>query len=269
MYLNGVIQTGATGATLNDTVATKIGSNPAGASLYSGTMDVAQVYRPTCLTAQEAADFYTHSTYNYRNKAIGDWPMRDAQDDPGVKTLDVSGNNNHLLYYAGVTKRTKRGYDGDGSVTGYMETTSDIRERDGISFCVPFAGDIGAGARYILYHEVDIGGFRLGIRVSATGEFQIVHNAGGLVSSTGVFLRPGLNIISLDIDSLLKGILYINGENVFEVSVILAGNGGKLQIFRDSLPIVGSVFSTLVTDSLTPLQVADLHGKMMRSINRI
>lgn len=75
----------------------------------------------------------TSSVYNYVNNAKVWLPMMAATHDPvNVRTLDVSGNNNHFRFADGVTssafptKQSQRGYFFNNAASQYMYSLNNL-----------------------------------------------------------------------------------------------------------------------------------------------
>jgi hypothetical protein len=227
------------------------------------------------LNEQEISDFYNNSTYNYRNKAVLDLPMRNAQDNVGVKTLDVSGNENHAVFGAGAatpTKLAKRGYYFDGG--DYMTSPSpeggdfDI-SGGGTICCLIKPGDLSSN-QYIIntaYSSLN----RYGLFLSG-GSLRFRFGVWNTVSSD-YLLSGGHYSICAIFDGVNTSYMYINGiqQSGSTGLSLVPTSGGVVIGARADLAInffKGSIYHMLVADDiLTPLQVADLHNEMMRSIN--
>jgi hypothetical protein len=98
----------------NSATELQIGAG-AGASFFDGEIKYVKIFH-ALLTAQEAADYYDETIYNYRNRAVADWPMTAATHDPsGSRTLDVSGNQYHAGFQGTPTKLATHGYNLNGS----------------------------------------------------------------------------------------------------------------------------------------------------------
>jgi hypothetical protein len=272
LYLNnnliGSVGTAWTPKVVNELY---IGSANNGAALFEGAILEFKVFK-SILIPQEITDFYTHSTYNYRNKAVLDLPMRAAQHVAGDRTLDVSGFGNDAFFNGGApAKLSKRGYRGFGS--SRMDVLDDASVRPtkftAAILCrssqrgnnVIFeSGDGNAG--FSIQRQVDnaavvsIGGSladsnnNTKLSDGAPHTYIVTHEGAG---QTSIFL-DGVYDVAVDNTSTP---LYVNGGlNIFSRDGLFGYNGDIYQI----------IFWNFV---LTPIQVADLHGKMMRSINAV
>lgn len=127
VWLNGVlVSNAATVWNPTEVIVFDIGIRSATGGRFAGTISKFQIYNRK-LTAQEVADFYNGTVYDYRNQQSLHLPMGMDQHDPSnVRTLDVSGNARHATFGDGVTPTTyptklgdRHGYDFDGG-SDYM-----------------------------------------------------------------------------------------------------------------------------------------------------
>jgi hypothetical protein len=270
MILDGAIQSGTSGVTLTDVVGSNMGSNAQGTGLANATIDVVKVFKQD-LDQSEAIDFYTHSTYNYRDRASVILPMRAAQHE-ATKTIDVS-NGNNATFYGGITKRANRGYALDG--TGYMiiphddtlnfgtgdfsiSTTFKVNQASNQTF---FDKGFGDSSNRLLFsiltgnYQFYVGGMKALYGVSKIGEIKTL---------TGV--RDGDNLYLY-----LDGELVANssGAGLIDVSVSTDAYIGSRSVSPTNY-INGDLYSFELFDlALTPLQVAYLHQNMMLGINQV
>lgn len=123
VWLNGtqVLTTGATAFTLTVPTAMYVGARSTVANYFLGTIHSLQFYNQK-LADQECEDLSNGVTYQYLDGATGIWPMDSLRHDPtNVRTLDISGNDNHAVFGDGATANTypvkvarRRGYTLDG-----------------------------------------------------------------------------------------------------------------------------------------------------------
>jgi hypothetical protein len=234
------------------------------------------------LTDQEVSDFWTHSTYNYRNKAVLDLPMRAAQHE-STQTLDVSRNNNHAVFGAGAaapTKLAKRGYSTDGGDCMVSPVGEFVSGGDYSSFVVCRLATPASNAAIMSIENTALSEFagnyifiksnstmRVGgpfageyaeLSGIAIGQLLIVigvYSGGTSVRAwlNGVEGTPNTGSFSSTINSDTKMTHFVRGN------LVTAPCGSGTEIYQ----------SGIIPFALTPIQVADIHGKMMRSINRI
>jgi hypothetical protein len=254
-----------------------LGSDYTGSSVFKGKITKFQVYK-SALADQEVSDFWTHSTYNYRNKAVLDLPMRAAQHE-STQTLDVSGNDNHAVFGAGAaapTKLAKRGYSFDGG--DYGRSSSGLFADTGLltmACAVSLDNATRQSVFYIGEGVSDVGGL---IQYESSLNTFCFYSGGGTSDdrACGTAMSPaGLHIIIGIYDGTNTRII-IDGREGTNAGIPQApGITASMEAFIGTLGNFtqhtnGNIYRCIAFDfALTPLQVADLHGKMMRSINRV
>jgi hypothetical protein len=248
-----------------------IGSYSGGTLAFPMAITRFEIYK-SLLTSEECTDFYNHTTYNYRDRASVILPMRAAQHE-ATKTLDVSGNGNHAVLGTGAskpTKRSKRGYDFDGG--DWMVLGDNLSSCNELSITIPFITSPDSSARYLwTITESDNVTMGVALRVKNTGELQLVHNSGITITSTGLFVSGGLDIVTVTIDSLDKAYITKNQTNrTSEISLNINDRSGEFVISRKSFSLIGSILGFEANcEVLTPLQIADLHIDMRLGINQV
>jgi hypothetical protein len=230
---------------------------PATVGSFLGKFAGFKVFK-SILSAQEVDDFHNHTTYNYRDRASVILPMRAAQHE-ATKTLDVSGNGNHAVLGTGAskpTKRSKRGYDFDGG--DWMVLGDNLSSCNELSITIPFITSPDSSARYVwTITESDNVTMGVALRVKNTGELQLVHNSGITITSTGLFVSGGLDIVTVTIDSLDKAYITKNQTNrTSEISLNINDRSGEFVISRKSFSLIGSILGFEANcEVLTPLQI--------------
>jgi len=120
VYLNNVLvmDSDATAWTPAEETIFNVGASSAPDDEFDGRISKFKIFHAK-LTADEAEDYWTHSTFDYLDGATAVYQMRTEDHDAGNhQTLDSTGNGNHLTL-------------GDGAGTG--EPTK-ITSKDGYSF---------------------------------------------------------------------------------------------------------------------------------------
>ena len=282
IYLNGVfLQNSASAFTTPSPTSFFVGASSAGNSWFKGTIKQVKVFN-RLLTASDALNYYNGTTYTYRNRAILDLPMLAAQHDAAnVRTLDVSGSANHATFGDGSTgttyptKLTERGYSFDG-VDDYMELT-DVNTLE-------FTDD--ETIFYIAKNMIS-NGYVYSTRIDAIGGFSSYLDAGLLVKpvlgstiQTGASTIVGTEFFSgcVTRNSNISTITYLNGIHDGNAGITGSYTNGTRQLIGArgvagggiSFPAVGDILSLLRFDfALSPLQIADLHHRMMKGVNRV
>jgi len=251
--------------------ALSIGADIGGGSYFSGKWTEFKVFK-SLLIEQEISDFWNNTTYNYRNRAVLDLPMLNAQHQEGIQTLDVSGNNNHAVFGGGAadpTKLSKRGYSFIGD---YMTLTDNLSSQSSLCICGMIKLLNLPGIRYIWTIREDDADIGVALSVSSSGALQWLHNSGGSFANSGEAIdasRPHSFVACIDSSDNAK-IAIDGGDYSAPDSLTIANRDGEFFLTRNSSAAQCYYYQFLVFPfALTPLQVADLHGKMMRSIQRV
>jgi hypothetical protein len=243
------------------------------------------------LTAQEIADYNAGRTYNYRNRAVADWPMLAAQHDTSNdRTLDVSGNQFHAQFGDGSTpgtfpqKRDNRGYQFDGagdymtcgdvlaSYTGSLTITI-LVETDSITGFRGYCARANAPTNVNYYLRNDDGKLEFYFRNDVdTNNYQY--------QTTGDPIHVGLQHVAFchtwgDENSTR---VHIDGEQVNGAWI----SGGDQYPLQNAFPFnigmrdVGNHYFSggilclkVWFDCLTPLQIADDSIRMINQVNEV
>ena len=284
VWLNGnnILDEDDTAWTQNSDTTLNIGASSGGAGFFDGKMNSFKIFK-SLLTAQDALNFYNNSTYNYRNKAILDFPMGMAQHDPtNVRCLDVSGNGKHAQFGDGSTpttyptKLSKRGYSGAGD---YMITDSGIVSSTPATITMvivtrgsslttdqmPFGFEANGGA--------DIGGL---FQFKDDEMIFYCGSAGATASSKTAINFASLNV-SVGVNDGTNTNVYVNGTKGANATSPIATNASSdsyASIFNRqgsiSGGLAGDMLCCIVFDfGLTPLQIQDLTINLMKQINDV
>jgi len=249
------------------------------------------------MTAKTALDSYNNATYNYRNEAVGDWPMEMAQHDPSnVRTLDVSGNGYNATFGDGTTSNTiptktqERGYD--NIATSYLNL-GDVAalETQDFGFAVIYDKTV-LGATYApisVQYNSQAGyasGWSLQDVTDGSLTFYKSTTSGGsqtATTSTAIFGMEKLFVVGSKIGTSLK--IWVNGTLItdntlasatvnYTTSTTKATSIGARNSDTGTpgfgLNLVGHYYDgAIFPGGLTPIQAQDLTIDMMKKINNI
>lgn len=182
VWLNGtqILSNHATAWNPDQPPALRVGADIAGASFFPGTIHSVQVYKAK-LTAQEAADFYNRSAYNYLESALGIWQCRSEDHDPtNTQTLDSSGNGNHLTLVSAPPKISDRhGYRFDGATDGFSRADDNTFDPGTNPFSIIAHVKPNALAGYII-NKGWAGSYGWGLGLTGTGQLYSFVSANGV-----------------------------------------------------------------------------------------
>jgi len=238
------------------------------------------------LTAVEITDYESNSIFNYGKDAVLNLPMGIAQHDAvnGI-TYDVSGHNNHAQFGDGSTAGTfptkiseRRGYSFDGS--DYLQVNNPVIDMnaDFSLSCVVKLDDLTGYMGIMARRDAGDDGVYI-FYVFGSNEFRVQYNSVGVDSGVLDGMHGGYISVTVTFDVSGSMVLYVNGIEVDSADISAEIVAVTSQIFfLGSLPIadvpsaflIGDVLSANIYDScLTPLQVADLHLRSIKSFNRV
>jgi hypothetical protein len=280
-YLNGV-KTYSSDVSSLSTAALEgtlvIGARNDGADhFWAGGLQDLKVFKGTVLSAAEHDAYHNNSTYNYRNQAVLDLPMR-AEQHEATRTLDVSGNGNHAVFGAGAatpTKLAKRGYKSDTNDIIKVSDCATCRPGGSFSIAVLCRG-FTPGNRVIF--ESGDGNAAFSLQQFINDNFSFSVGGGYYESAThGLALDGTARTVIAVYESADKTVsIYISGKDdtgplVVPIADPIYTNGGINILSRNgAFGWSGDLYqSMLFARALTPIQAADLHGKMMRRINLV
>jgi hypothetical protein len=256
VILNGV-QFGTAGIAYTAALipSLSIGANYAGGSKFLGSIHSIKFFKHNSsgelLSAAEAENYYSRSTFTYRNKATCILPMGAAQHDAtNLKTLDASPNGQHFSWTAGATAPTKLatvGYSADGG-----DTFSNATVVANSTYTVALVMKHSSATGYMADWR---GGGGTGyIRLGSAVLLQVSSGTAYVNGKASTVLAPGsFNII------MVTGVT-INGP---AGTKLLADNAG-------ATGITGSIHGYAVwPGTLTPLQVRDYTMILAAGINRV
>jgi hypothetical protein len=273
LYVDGVLQATtdtATGITYpTASVVFQIGRYYSNDNSWHGTVKDLKIFNEA-LTAQEAADYYNDENYNYMDSAVVHLPMTAAYHDPtNVRTLDATANGNNATFGDGSTSSTyptklsKRGYSFDGG-TDYL-TLGDISASTWAAAFLIKVDSSTASYNRIMGQA----SFQIDIAIGTTDTLAVYD--GGWKTCTEPF-HLGLYssaIITYDGTSL---IMYQNGIQCYSATAGRALSGatkiGSSDAAGDNID-ADILEAAIISKPLTPLQVADLHVRMMRQVNNV
>jgi hypothetical protein len=236
------------------------------------------------LTPEEILDYYNESVFDYEREAVLNLPMGLAQHDvDNNRSLDVSGNNNNVEFGDGATAGTfpdkivnKHGYSFDGS-DDYMHSENPVvLEECTFASLVKFdANSLNA----IMCHGETGDLFNLGVGVqSGIGTDNQINfsmfSTSWKVADSGITPQLGkvYSVVGTFDGTTLS--IYVDGELRGTNTAVSDSRSLSVQIgkrFDASNPnnFDGDIYSAFVLDkALTPMQVQDLHNRMMKGINR-
>ena len=286
MWLNGtlILDADATAWTPADSVTFYIGAKSDASAKFDGVLESIKIFQ-TQLTDQEALDYSNGGGFwNYLNEAYFNLPMTLESHDPtNTRTLDVVGGGINATWSAGATaptkNTTKRGYNFDGGDLMTMSTipvgTNDfttvalIRDSEGTGVGSDgILGDANGGAAghiIPLYFNSGVGNFTVNIDGSS--------KAGGSVVSDGT-----RHVIGISADRSDKAHYFVDGIEVGTGQDISAKVASDVNVSNPQIGRVGAG-TYLVGDvsdmifwndrALTPMQHADIAGRLLRQINQL
>lgn len=265
-----------------------IGSSNVGGSLFDGKITSFKVFN-SLLDAQDAAAYYNNTLYDYRKRAVIDLPMDAARHDPtNTRTLDVSGYGNHVVFGDGATSTTyptklsSVGYSCDGGDYFLVSDKESLRPgtNDFTIACLIKRGPIAGGDAFFSKGDTGSGEFMFGwsalkpeIRFYGDGgSFNETWNAGvncfweGIFRTVAYVRRSDTGIIYVDgvaVD-INTGVGSINLDSVKDICVC-GREEGTTGLYE------GDILKVLYAPSygLSSIQIADLHLRMMRSVNNV
>jgi hypothetical protein len=243
--------------------------NGAAVSLFKGKIIGLEFYK-SLLTADEVSDFWTNSTYNYRNQAIGDWPMLAAQHE-STQTLDVSRNGKPAVFApTALTKLSKRGYQFDG--TNYAQTASGLISSAISEITVACAFILPTSQTQTVMEFSTVGSAEYGGLINNSSPGLIAFFCGGVSGNQAAkftFDPSKRLLIVIGVHDGVNTRINVNGE--YGANALVPTPPGAT---ANSIVSIGSRVSpgTIIKSgaiiyemmilpfALTPLQVADLHG---------
>jgi hypothetical protein len=271
VYLNGVFISTQTNPMTFGTPHTSllIGAVETPASYFSGTIHSVKFFKHYAagglLTTQEALDYYTGQTFNYMKRASVILPMTAENHDAtnGI-TKDVSGRGNDFTI-TGAVKLARRGYSlsGNNNFQAALELVG--------------AGDITIGGVYNLttftganYRFAENGKIIFYL-ASATGIINFSSNAGVSAAATTGPLMPGVHSLFATRSAAGTVAFYLDGKVIPSTTNSGATAAGTYGLkFGGTPSVIGNDYGNYLFPFLmTPLQIADLHLKLMKNINLI
>lgn len=261
-----------------------VGSRNNGVTFFKGTIHAIRFFSQI-LTPEEVLDYYNNSVFNYEKDSVLSLPMGLAQHDlSNNRTFDVSGNNNHATFGDGVTPSTfpekiaeRHGYEFDG-VDDYLLTANSV-VLEAVTFaslvkfdanslnaimCHGETGDlfnlsVGVQSGIGTDNQINFSMFSTSWKVADSG---ITPQLGKLYSVVGTFDGTTLSIY---VDGTLCGTNTASPDSrAFPVQI------GKRFDPANPNPFAGEIYEAVVLEeALTPMQVQDLHNRMMKGVNRI
>ena len=265
-----------------------IGARFSGSLAYDGKVTAFKIFNQL-LTAQEASDYYTNSTYDYMNDTVVDLPMTLETHDPtNNRTLDVSGNGLHGTLGAGdggvttPTKNTDRcgyNYDADDDYIN-LGNNALLRPTDGLTISVWSVDTADANVEIVNYRESGGSGIfalykvtnaicaiKTSDDVSETASHDAEHQNGVWTHTVLTFSQDDQEvrsyiqgIVQADIEPtadlpLATELAGLDNVYIGSATATLRNWGGDIAMFK------------LWDKRLTPLQIADLHQRELKKIN--
>lgn len=287
-YLNGnEIMDSSSGWNPDPVNNLDIGARSAFTTYFEGRITKFQLYNRK-LTAQEAADLYNGTVYDYREQTSLHLPMGAAQHDPiNVRTLDVSGNDRHATFGDGSTPSTystkigrRAGYDFDGA-NEYLRVNSfngfgSLATTICLEFWPDFAFDFDVNA-YLLDADAANRYFILKYNNANANDLLLkLGNNSYLLSSSdyGPYWREkSQNILVVSADASVIDI-WLNGAWVKSAAYTYSATSPDFVFLgiRNSLANAydGQINNVQIwQQKLTPLQIADLTIKAGVKVNDV
>ncbi|MCP4540159.1 MAG: LamG domain-containing protein [Chloroflexi bacterium] len=284
VWLNGTLVLDSDASAWTPTTADpliSVGATVAGANLFDGSISRFAIFSQL-LTAAEAADYYNETTWTWRERALVELPMLNANVSGNSTTnVGAGGSAYDAVYGDGSTGSTfptkstwRKGYEFDGSDT-YLKIadlgTFDYNADFSWFTVVTLDQDINSalfGTRDAFNDGVQlvyIGGSGVQVRynainVAAPMSLKQTHTIVLVcdVSGDATIYIDGVNCCGVD----------ISGETIAltENSLLIgaAGNAGA-----PAIPWTGDMLTAGVADfALTQIQVNALHQTMLYEINK-
>lgn len=236
------------------------------------------------LTSQEVSDISSNKTFLYERKALINLPMGIAQHDPtSVRTLDMSGKGNHGTFGDGSTSTTyptklvdKHGYYFDGGDSIKFNNYASIYASTALTFCMT-ANLTDTTTKYIVgWLNGGGGGAGYGIAVNVTGTGKIeAYTCGAGWMSTVNIIRPGHIFTYVYTQNGTSWKCYLNGKldnSGTSLTSIIPDYGAKYLMRRQDVATYafGTMYDFKFYDFvISPIQAADYHLQMMKTINTV
>jgi len=296
VWLNGVliIDADATAWAPTPPIWIVVGATNGGASKFAGTIHDLKFFNVK-LTDQEALDYCNGAVWTYERDALFNLPMLAANDDPGVKTTDASGNGRNGTLGAGALAPTKNttgwGYNWDGANDTMLVAHDDVFDfTDAMTLNIwarlDPAQKLNNSARYIVgkgdgsfdepfilavFYVAADGFYHIRFRVDDGTEDLAIQTAASIDS---VFQSWFMVTAIYDAASIR---IYVNAElrattpfaasrtmktNAEDIGIGCASNGAR--------NLNADLAKAAIWDSvLTPMQICDLYGRDRRSMQRL
>jgi len=284
VYLNGILILDIPAVSLSPPSWATWGARNNGVTFFKGTIHSAVVFLKQ-LTPEEILDYYNESVFNYEKDAVLNLPMGVAQhDSANNQTLDVSGYNNHAQFGDGVTPSKfpvkiggRRGYEFNG--TPYFEIANPVFDPNSdfsVTLQLKLKG-ISGYMGFIAKRDTGSDGFYCFFNISGNilrSQYNSAYCQSSVVEASLGEVKT--LTITCDVSGLMR--MYVNGREVDSVD-ISAQTISLIneKVYLGTLPTGGTASSTNIVGEiisvqvhakvLTPMQIADLHNKMIYSIN--
>jgi len=263
MYLNGnFISTKTTASTPWTSNSSLLAIGGSGSNEYIKSVII---FKDTILTAQEASDYYNNSTFNYDNKARFNLPMTSGVND-------VSGKgNNFTLSPTNPVKQLTKGYlfsSGANYITNATDLigTGDIT----VSFLIKsmtksYAECLFSNGTFLVY---------MGVAGELTTYYVYNNGITGVYSSAGMKEAGDWATIILTRTGTTIN-LYVNLKLLISTSSAPSPVAGTATFIGSRSVAIDPLASGYIADTrlypfiLTPMQIADLHHKLIAGVNQI
>lgn len=286
--LTGVGPGGATlGPDTNDSTL-RIGPSTSGLS-FTGEIYECKIFVGKVFSQQEVTDYFNRSTYKYMDNAVLDLQMTSNSHDPtNVRTLDSSKHANHATFGDGVTSTTYptkltsgRGYSFDGT-TDYLllsDATKVLSNGNPDNFTIAALVRKLGGTDYdYIFYRGSTGALKnFGLAFKDSDEISFFSEN----AATDVDVNIGTNSSHFGSWNTMIATRSGNNKYLYWNGILVGSNTAvtTYDITNSSLSVGCTVASTgfanmdvgqllALNKAITPIQVIDLHKKMMQRINK-
>lgn len=231
--------------------------------------------------------FYSKNTYSYMDSATGVWQMRAQDHDPAnTRTLDSSGNGNHLTFGAGAATPTKiarhHGYALDGA-DDYFSAALGLGffSSAAFSIMVEFAPDYDFDtANFFYFFDLDNGaaGNRTYFFHHAVANEYYLYITGTLVATiTEATMSTAWRIHQRNVLFVVatsgSNVVYLNGQVLANTATAWATPADTTRLTLGSAYDGSSNFDgdmrsfVIIQQQLTPLQIEDATVRLQQKVN--
>lgn len=225
------------------------------------------------LSEEEINDIIDEDTFQEVDESqfLISLPLRSNYND-GVNqvTRNIGSLGGTAAVEGAPEQLTPKGFVFDG--TNYVSLGSSLSTASELTILVTHKlSEIDGASRYLWIQATSGGGIGIALRTLAlTGEYQLVHNGGAALASTGIIASAGKrDVVTFTLDSSNNGQLTVNGQTTTVYSLTIPDRAGVGYLSRPTNGYKGDIYGAKAGElKATPTQIKWLHQKEMNLINQ-